>query len=111
MSGPVGRKMHMVGPGDPLVSELERKLGDLVGVLSKFIVEKSYSETTHDGYDKLDFTHAKSMCSSIIDEANILLGPKRTKELNEEFDKFAAKEGPDAMKVYEGLVEEMAELV
>jgi len=31
--------------------------------------------------------------------------------LNEEFDKFAAKEGPDAITVYEGLVEEMAELV
>lgn len=31
--------------------------------------------------------------------------------LKEEFDKYAAKEGSDAMKVYEGLVEEMAELV
>jgi hemerythrin-like domain-containing protein len=31
--------------------------------------------------------------------------------LKEEFDKFAANEEPDAMKVYEGLVEEMAELV
>jgi len=31
--------------------------------------------------------------------------------LKEEFGKFAAKEGPDAMKVYEGLVDEMAELV
>jgi hemerythrin-like domain-containing protein len=31
--------------------------------------------------------------------------------LKEEFDRFAAKEGPDAMKVYEDLVDEMAELV
>lgn len=31
--------------------------------------------------------------------------------LKEEFDRFAANEGPDAMKVYQGLVEEMAELV
>jgi len=31
--------------------------------------------------------------------------------LKEEFDRFAANEGPDAMKVYEDLVEEMAELV
>lgn len=31
--------------------------------------------------------------------------------LKEEFDKFAAKEGPDAKKVYQGLIEEMARLV
>ena len=31
--------------------------------------------------------------------------------LKEEFDKYAAKEGPDAMKVYEDLIDEMAELV
>ena len=31
--------------------------------------------------------------------------------LKEEFDTFAAKEGPDAMKLYDGLVGEMAQLV
>jgi len=31
--------------------------------------------------------------------------------LKQEFDNFAAKEGPDAMKVHEGLIDEMAELV
>ena len=59
-----------------------------MGVLSKFIVEKSYSQITHDGHEELDLEHAKGMCSSIIDEANILLGPKKTKELNEEFNKI-----------------------
>ena len=69
MNDPIGKKMHQMGPGDPLVSELEKRLGDLVGILSKFIVEKSYSEATHDGHEKLDVEHARSMCSSIIGEA------------------------------------------
>jgi len=32
-------------------------------------------------------------------------------QLMEEFDKYAAKAGPDAMKVYENLIDEMGELV
>ena len=88
MSDPIGRKMHLVGSNDPLVSRLEQRLGDLIGNLSKFIVERSYTEMTHGGHEELDLDHARSMYLSIIDEANILLGPKRTKELNEEFDKI-----------------------
>ena len=88
MNKPIGIKMQMSGWRDPLVSELEQKLTDLVGVLSKFIIEKSYSEVTNNGHEKLDIEHAKSMCSSIIDEANILLGPKKSNELNRELDKI-----------------------
>lgn len=86
MIDPIGRKLRLEGPGDPLVSELERKLGELVGVLSKFIIDRSYSQATHDGHEELDIDHARSMCSSIIHEANTLLGPKKAKELTVEFD-------------------------
>lgn len=88
MSERIGRKMHLMGPGNPLVSELEQKLGTLVGILSKFIIERSYSEITNNGNEELDLEHARSMCSSIIEEANILLGPRGTKELTKEFDKI-----------------------
>lgn len=88
MTGATGRRMHLIGPGDPLVNELETRLGTLIGVLSKFIVEKRYSEVTDNGHDPLDLRSAQSMCSSIIEEATILLGPKRTEELNEEFGKI-----------------------
>jgi hypothetical protein len=98
MTGATGRRMHLVGPGDPLVMELEDKLGSLIGVLSKYIVEKSYSEITDNGHEQLDMESARSMCSSIIEEAFVLLGPKRTQELNKEFDRIISdhfKEGKE----------------
>jgi hypothetical protein len=88
MIDPIGRKMRFAGSRDSLVSEFENRLGDLVGVLSKFIIDKSISEATHEGHEQLDLEEARSLCSSIIDEANILLGPKRAKELNDEFEKI-----------------------
>ena len=77
MIGSTGSRMQLEGPGDPLVMELEKRLGSLIGVLSKYIVERSYSQVTGNGHDRLDLESARSMCSSIIEEATILLGPKR----------------------------------
>jgi hypothetical protein len=88
MIGSTGRRMELDGPGDPLVMELEKKLGSLVGVLSKYIVERSYSQVTDNGHDQLDLESARNMCKSIIEEATILLGPKRTEELDKEFRKI-----------------------
>ena len=72
----------------PIVMVYEEKLGSLIGVLSKFIVEKSYSQVTDNGHEKLDLETARSMCSFILEEATILLGPKRTEELDEEFNRI-----------------------
>jgi hypothetical protein len=88
MNEATGRKLHLVGPGDPFVTELENKLQGLIGILSRYIIEKSYSEVTDNGHDKLNLDSAQSMCSSIIEEATILLGPKRTEELNSEFEQI-----------------------
>jgi len=81
-----GERMNIPGPGGPLVSEIESRLSILIGVLSKFIVERSYSEVTGNGSMVLDHEGANSMCRSIIEEAELLVGPKRTLELNKEFD-------------------------
>jgi hypothetical protein len=88
MNASVGRNMVQRGSQNLLVLELERKLGSLIGNLSKFIVERSYTEITRNGHEELDLENARSMCSSIIDEANILLGPKKAKELNMEFERI-----------------------
>jgi hypothetical protein len=88
MNDPIGRNMRLAGSKDPLVSKFENRLGDLVGILSKFIIDKSLPHEAYDGREQLDLEQARRVCSSIIDEANILLGPKRAKELNDEFEKI-----------------------
>jgi len=81
-----GRRMSLPGPEHPLIHEIEDRLEVLIGVLSKFIVERSFSEVTGGGSIILDYEGANSMCASIIKEASTLVGPKRTKELSEELD-------------------------
>jgi hypothetical protein len=88
MIAEAGHRMNMPPPEHPLILELEDRLGVLIGVLSKFIVERSYSEATGNGSIVLDNDRANSMCRSIIEEAELLVGPSRTEELNQEFDKM-----------------------
>ncbi|MGA1793795.1 MAG: hypothetical protein ACMUHM_07585 [Thermoplasmatota archaeon] len=81
-----GRRMTLPGPEHPLIHDIEDRLEVLIGVLSKFIVERSFSEVTGSGSIVLDYEGANSMCRSIIEEASYLVGPKRTQELREELD-------------------------
>jgi hypothetical protein len=99
MNDPIGLKLRLSGSREPFVTELEEKLSDLVGILSKFIIERSYSSVTNNGHERLDLEHARSMCSSIIEEANILLGPKKSIELNKELDKIIKEYFKEGSKV------------
>lgn len=88
MISETGRRMSLPGPEHPLVHEIENRLEILIGVLSKFIVERNFSEVTGGGSIMLDLEGANSMCASIIKEASTLLGPRRTEELIVDLDKI-----------------------
>ncbi|MGA1872203.1 MAG: hypothetical protein ACMUHY_00900 [Thermoplasmatota archaeon] len=80
--------MNLPGPGHPMVVEMEGLLENLIGVLSRFIVERSYMEVTGGGSLVLDHESANSMCESILEETSLLVGPRRANELNEQFERM-----------------------
>ncbi len=63
-----------------LAMEYEEKICTFIGILSKFIVEKQFSESMRNGND-IDLETALEISSSILNKVSVLVGPSLTDEL------------------------------
>jgi len=76
-----------LGSEEPLwniLLEYEKKLNPLMGVLSRFIIKKEYEKISHRERINVDENTLVSISRSILDNVSILIGPKKTDELEEE---------------------------
>lgn len=82
-----------------LLSDYQEKMTPLIGVLSRFIVEKEYRAVKNHNNGEMDPDTLDNISRSIIDDLSVLVGPKKAREIGEEIDninrKYLRKEGKD----------------
>ncbi|MFW3146886.1 MAG: hypothetical protein ACMUIE_08765 [Thermoplasmatota archaeon] len=72
----------------PLIKEYNQRLGSLVGVLSRFIIDRAYNRSTMRGTLTLDSERSLEMIENIDNEAEVLVGPLRAKRLKQDLIKI-----------------------
>ncbi|MFO8050906.1 MAG: hypothetical protein R6V01_04325 [Thermoplasmatota archaeon] len=63
----------------PLSDAYQKRLDPLIGILSRFIVERAFKN-----YDGKESETMKGLIEDIAEEAKLLIGPIRSEELKEE---------------------------
>ncbi len=69
----------------PLIQRYESRLGNYVGIISRFIVQKRLEEWNPDSDKKLKKRDAEGIADSIILEALVLIGPQKANLLKDEY--------------------------
>ena len=75
----------------PLVHIYEERIGSMIGKISKYIVERNYSETMKANNGDLDLESALEMSKGILDEVSILVGPSKMGILTEDLEELTKK--------------------
>ena len=70
-----------------LSKDVQRKMEPLMGILSRFIVERTVNRYL-DSNGKLKYSDVNLMLQEIVDESELLIGPPRSSELKKELEKI-----------------------